>query len=215
VRRLSWTESANLGGLNAEVGAWRALRGLAIEPAAVFAVPASNGRQHVRISIARGVPGQARLVMAALFAIPRVKHVFVVDDDVDVFSDEEVEWAMASRFRADRDIVVAHGFPVHSIDPIASGDGIVSKAGFDLTAPYGRPDRIEYRRPVPPRLQPRTTTFTVREALTAGPRTFSDIMQDVGSTDGREVALELAAMRDAGEIRRLRDGEWALGSGAA
>jgi 2,5-furandicarboxylate decarboxylase 1 len=167
----------------------------------------------MRVALARGTPGQARLAIAALFGIPRVKHVFIVDDDVDVFSGEEVEWAMASRFRADRDIVVEHGFPVHSIDPIAGGDGVVSKAGFDLTAPYGRPDRVEYRRPAPPRLRARNIAATVRDALAAGPRTFADIMQDVGSTDGRDVALELAALREAGEIRRLRDGEWALGSG--
>ena len=215
VRRLSWTESANLGSLNAEVGAWRALRALGIEPAALFAVPGSNGRQHMRVALARGTPGQARLAMSALFAIPRVKHVFIVDDDVDVFSDEEVEWAMASRFRADRDIVIDRGFPVHSIDPIASGDGVVSKAGFDLTAPYGRPDRVEYRRPKPPRLHARNGAATVRDALAVGPRTFADLMQDVGSSDGRDVALELAALREAGAIRRLRDGEWALSASDA
>jgi hypothetical protein len=35
-------------------------------------------------------------------------------------------------------------------------------------------------------------------------------MEDVGSTDGREVALELASLREAGAVKRLRNGEWAL-----
>ena len=41
-------------------------------------------------------------LFAALFAIPFLKHVYVADEDVDVFSDDDVEWAMANRFRADQ-----------------------------------------------------------------------------------------------------------------
>ena len=91
-------DSANLASLNAEVNAWRALRAARIEPVAINFVLASNGRQHCRVSLKRGAPGQARLAIAALFALPTVKHAFIVDEDVDVFSDEEVEWAMATRF---------------------------------------------------------------------------------------------------------------------
>ena len=59
---------------------------------------ASNGRQHARVALKRGAAGQARLAIAALFALPTVKHAFIVDEDVDVFSDEEMEWAMAVAF---------------------------------------------------------------------------------------------------------------------
>ena len=93
-------DSANLASLNAEVNAWRILRAARIEPVAINFVLASNGRQHCRVSLKRGAPGQARLAIAALFALPTVKHAFIVDEDVDVFSDEEVEWAMATRFSA-------------------------------------------------------------------------------------------------------------------
>ena len=102
-------DSANLASLNAEVNAWRILRAAGIEPVAINFVLASNGRQHCRVSLKRGAPGQARLVISTLFALPTVKHAFIVDEDVDVFSDEEVEWAMATRFSAERDIVVATG----------------------------------------------------------------------------------------------------------
>src|SRR5262249_48450617 len=50
-RHLSRTDSANLGSLHCEVAIWRALRGVRIEPVAINAVPATNGRQHVRVAI--------------------------------------------------------------------------------------------------------------------------------------------------------------------
>ena len=55
---------------------------------------------------------------------------------------------------------------------------------------------------------------SVRDALRAGPRYFKQLMEDVGSNDGREVGLELAALREAGAITRLRNGEWTLAEGA-
>jgi UbiD family decarboxylase len=140
--RLSQTESGNLGGINAEVQMWRTLRAANIEPAAIYSVPAANGRQHARVSLTRGTAGQARLAIAALFAIPRVKLVTVVDDDIDVYDDEQVEWAMSARFRGDRDIVVQNGFPGFYMDPTMDANKTIAKVGFDLTAEYGRPDTI-------------------------------------------------------------------------
>ena len=92
----------------------------------------------------RGQPGQARHAISAL-ATPftRVKHVFVVDDDVDVFSDEQMEWAMSTRFRAASNIVIASGHPAFYMDPSADENGMVERAGFDLTARYGVPDTID------------------------------------------------------------------------
>jgi UbiD family decarboxylase len=207
---LSWTESGNLGGLNAELQIWKALRAAGIEPAAVLAVPASNGRQHIRLALHRGQPGQARLAISALHAIPRVKHVFVVDDDVDVFSDEQMEWAMSARFRAASDIVVSTGHPAFYMDPSADAKGSMDKAGFDLTARYDIPDTIETRRPRAPRFNGQRRFSSAKDALASGPMFFHQIMEALGSTDGREVALELHALHERGVLRRLRDGEWAL-----
>ena len=207
---LSWTESGNLGGLNAELQVWKALRAAGIEPAAVLAVPASNGRQHVRVALRRGAQGQARQAISALHAIPRVKHVFVVDDDVDVFSDEQMEWAMSARFRAASDIVVTTGHPAFYMDPSADEKGSMDKAGFDLTAAYGVPDTIETRRPRAPRFNGLRQFSSAKDALASGPMFFHQIMDALGSKDGREVALELHALHEQGVLTRLRDGEWAL-----
>lgn len=213
-RYLSRTDSANLASLHAEVAIWRALRAVRIEPKAVFALPASNGRQHVRVALEQAAPGQARAAINALFALVQVKHAFIVDDDIDVFSDEEMEWAMATRFRADRDLITQSGLPGFYADPTAV-DRLVAKAGFDLTVPFGQADTIENRRAFarrigdgPPRYQ------NARQALESGPLYFAEIMDALGSKDGREVALALDELREEGLIARLDNGEWTLKSDA-
>jgi UbiD family decarboxylase len=204
-------DSANLASLNAEVNAWRVLRAARMEPVAINFVLASNGRQHVRVALKRGAPGLARLAITALFSLPTVKHVFVVDEDVDVFCDAEVEWAMATRFDASRDIVVAANMPGFYADPMADDNGVVTKAGFDCTAPVGQPDTIDYRRAVAPaagRASPRFNS--VQSALESGAMYFSELVTAMGSNDGREIALELDILRERGVLTRLPNGEWTL-----
>ena len=209
---LGRTDSSNLGALNGELRIWRTLRAAGIEPAAVRGLACTNGRQHVRVAIRQTSPGQARLAIAALFSLPFVKHAYVVDEDIDVFSDEEMEWAMATRFRADRDLVVESGFPGVYMDPARGDDGTMTKAGFDLTKPAGAPDDIGAMVARAPRFDqavPRSSS--VRAALESGPRYFAEIMQALGSEDGREIALELDKLREEGVLERAaHTGKWAL-----
>jgi UbiD family decarboxylase len=211
-RRLARTDSANLGAVTTEAAVWRALSGAGIVPAAVYCVINAAARSHVRVALKRGTPGQARLAISALFAMPFVKHVTIVDDDVDVRADDMVEWAMSTRFRADRDVVVADGFNGFYMDPTADTRNSIAKIGFDATAPYGGPENIEAWRPQaaqmtknPPRYQ------TVRQALEeSGPLYFRQIMEAVGSDDGREVALELDQIAKGGGLDRTENGQWTL-----
>ncbi|MBI4527679.1 MAG: UbiD family decarboxylase [Deltaproteobacteria bacterium] len=209
-QNLSRADSPNIAALNAEVAAWKALRAAGIEPAVICA-PTSTGRQqHVRVAIKQKNPDDARRVISALFAVPRFKHVFVVNEDIDVFSDEQVEWAMATRFRADKDIVIETGFPPHYMDPIIAGDDVMTKVGFDLTVPFGWPDRVENRVAHAPRFEKPARFKAVSEALKSKPMYFAELMEAVGSRDGREIALELDRLREEGMLTRLEDGEWAL-----
>jgi 2,5-furandicarboxylate decarboxylase 1 len=204
-------DSANLASLNAEVNAWRALRAAGIEPVAINFVLASNGRQHCRVSLKRGEPGQAKLAIATLFALPTVKHAFIVDEDVDVFSDEEVEWAMATRFSAERDIVVSTGLRGFYADPMADKDGLVAKAGFDCTAPFDASVKIEYRRAVAPKASNgMLSNRSVAEALQTKAMHFGELVAALGSADGREIALALDVLREQDLVTRLDNGEWAL-----
>jgi 2,5-furandicarboxylate decarboxylase 1 len=66
------------------------------------------------------------------------KHVYVVDKDIDIYDPLDVDWAMATRFQGDRDMVVLPKEPGSSLDPSAEpGTKLTTKIGFDLTAPLG------------------------------------------------------------------------------
>ena len=104
------------------------------ETRAVYRTPSSGGMYNVRIALNQRVPGEARNAIAAVFGwLANAKHVFVVDPDIDVFSDEQIDWAFATRFQADRDLVVASGMRTLPLDPSLGGAATGAKAGFDLT----------------------------------------------------------------------------------
>lgn len=66
------------------------------------------------------------------------KHIFVVDGDVDIYNPLEVEWALATRFQADVDLVVREREKGSSLDPSADPEtSLTVKCGFDLTKPLG------------------------------------------------------------------------------
>jgi 2,5-furandicarboxylate decarboxylase 1 len=93
-------------------------------------------RYHLVISLAKRHEGEPRVAMLAAMANNAdIKHVIVVDDDIDIFDMEQVEWALATRFQGDRDLTVIPRVQVSNLDPSALGLG--TKVGFDATAPVG------------------------------------------------------------------------------
>ncbi|MFQ5908101.1 MAG: UbiD family decarboxylase [Thermoplasmata archaeon] len=76
-------------------------------------------------------------ILAALSGHTSMKRVVIVDEDVDLYDDRDVEWALATRFQADRDLVVIEGAKGSSIDP--SAGETTAKMGLDATKPLGRP----------------------------------------------------------------------------
>ncbi|MCD8014738.1 MAG: UbiD family decarboxylase [Lachnospiraceae bacterium] len=101
-------------------------------------MPSDEGRQR-----------QAGLLAFSAFA--ELKHVFLVDEDVDPFDIKDVMWAMTTRFQADKDIVMIPGVQCHPLDPSNSpayspdirATGVACKAIFDCTVPYDQKDRFE------------------------------------------------------------------------
>jgi len=92
---------------------------------------------HGVVSIRKQHPGDGKnAIMAAFGAHTSMKQVTIVDEDIDVYDDRDVEWAVATRFQADRGLVVLHGVRGSSIDPSAH-DGFTSKVGIDATKPLG------------------------------------------------------------------------------
>jgi UbiD family decarboxylase len=70
-----------------------------------------------------------------------MKNVIIVDDDIDIFDDREVEWAVATRMQADR-IMVINNAAGSSLDPSSHGK-TTSKVGYDATIPLDQ-DRSLY-----------------------------------------------------------------------
>src|SRR2546427_2361182 len=106
---------------------------------------------HAVISIKKQ-PGEAKNALLAALSVMDLKHVVVVDDDIDVFDPTEVEWAIATRVQGDRDIMIVNNARAKPLDPsLPQGAGVVptgAKVGIDATIPEGIPkehyERITY-----------------------------------------------------------------------
>jgi 3-polyprenyl-4-hydroxybenzoate decarboxylase len=61
--------------------------------------------------------------------------VIIVDDDIDVFDEEQVLWAVSNRFQADKDLVVIANAQGSELDPSAGPGGVNAKMGLDATKP--------------------------------------------------------------------------------
>ncbi|HLI36215.1 MAG TPA: UbiD family decarboxylase [Streptosporangiaceae bacterium] len=130
-----------IGGIPREARLLTALRRVNPDVAAVRLTEGGSCRFHAVVSLRNPRPGDAVAVMtAALAAITTVKLAVVVDDDVDIFDDEHVAWAVATRVQADRDLLIVPRTRGSSLDPSAEG-GLSAKAGIDATIPAGERER--------------------------------------------------------------------------
>ncbi|MBO0764508.1 MAG: UbiD family decarboxylase [Hyphomicrobiaceae bacterium] len=209
-RHLGLTDSAQLIALRTEVSIWRALETAVREVRGVYATTSSGGMYNVRISMRQRVPGEARNAIAAAFgSLANVKHIFVFDWDIDIFSEQQVDWALATRFQADRDLVVQSGMRTLPLDPSLAGARTGAKAGFDCTMPIEVADTLEA-------LVPRAPDYagerfeSLMAALRHGPKTFEQLMAATGSRDGREIVRTFDDLRAAGRLGRTAEGKWAL-----
>jgi 2,5-furandicarboxylate decarboxylase 1 len=107
---------------------------------------------HAIISI-RKQAGEGKNALLAALSVMDLKHVVVVDDDIDVFNPTDVEWAIATRAQADRDVFIIPGARAKPLDPSLSvtPPGVVptgAKVGIDATIgegiPHERFERIAY-----------------------------------------------------------------------
>jgi 4-hydroxy-3-polyprenylbenzoate decarboxylase len=100
--------------------------------------PPSGTHFHCVVALRRpATPALARQVLVALLGLdPYVKLAVAVDDDIDVRRDDEVAWAIATRFQADRDVIVIPEMPGSMLDP-SSAMGITARMAFDATTPPG------------------------------------------------------------------------------
>ena len=93
---------------------------------------------------------QRQAALLAFSAFPELKHVILVDEDVDLYDSDDVFWAMNTRFQGDKDIVTIPGVRCHPLDPSSSPEystsiantGISCKVIYDCTIPFHLKDKF-------------------------------------------------------------------------
>jgi UbiD family decarboxylase len=127
-----------------EPAIFRAVSGVT-EAKNVILTTGGCGYFHAIIQIRKQTPGDAKNAMMAAFAAhTSLKHVIIVDEDIDPTDPHDIEFAIATRVRADRDSMVITGARGSSLDPSRAEDGTNVKVGIDATMPLGREE--EFRR---------------------------------------------------------------------
>jgi UbiD family decarboxylase len=106
------------------------------------------GRLHAVVSLHQPRPGDARKAAFAIWAaVNLIKQVVVVDDDIDPWDQAQVEWAVATRMKADRDLVIVPGVRTDRSEPLESG-GTIAKLAIDATRRDS--DRTDWKKAAPP-----------------------------------------------------------------
>ena len=95
---------------------------------------------HGIVQIKKKHPDDGKKAIEAAFnGHKSMKHVVIIDDDVDIYSPNAVEWAIATRFQGDKDLVVKHDQPGSSLDPSGKHEAgkktLTTKIGVDATIP--------------------------------------------------------------------------------
>ena len=121
----------------------------------VYVTPGGTSWLHAVVQIEKQHEEDGRRAIRAAFqGHTSLKHVVVVDMDVNLYDSADVEWAIATRFQADRDLVILTDQPSSSLDPSAvqtpGQKARTSKMGLDATAPLGEARRGYERVPYEP-----------------------------------------------------------------
>jgi 2,5-furandicarboxylate decarboxylase 1 len=117
-------------------------------------------RYHLWVQFDKKREGEAKnVILCAFGAHYDIKQVVVVDTDVNVHDPAEIEWAIATRFQADRDLVVIAGAQGSPLDPsttVGQPDdapshlqGVSAKMGLDATRPVAYPAHVFTRVRIP------------------------------------------------------------------
>ncbi|MFH0966196.1 MAG: UbiD family decarboxylase, partial [Methanobacteriota archaeon] len=99
------------------------------------------GYLHAIVQIKKRTQGDGKnAILAAFAAHTSLKHVVIVDEDINPSDPLDVEYAIATRVRADTDTIIISGIRGSSLDPTRIGDGMNVKMGIDATMEMGRED---------------------------------------------------------------------------
>ncbi|MEM2109767.1 MAG: UbiD family decarboxylase [Candidatus Odinarchaeota archaeon] len=140
-----------LMGLFREVKIYEHVKNVVPEVRGVNLTLGGTGWLHAVVSVTKQTDGDGKNVIFAAFSgHPSLKHVVVVDEDIDPYNMEEVEWAIATRLQGEKGIVVVSNARGSTLDP--SGDpqtGLTSKIGVDATRTLTKPKEVFLKGTIP------------------------------------------------------------------
>jgi 2,5-furandicarboxylate decarboxylase 1 len=101
------------------------------------------GFYHAVVQVKKSMEGTAKNAILATFAaFPSLEMVIAVDEDVDMTNADDVEWALATRFRPETGLIQIPAARGHELNP-STDHGLGMKLGLDATAPYPHPRVFE------------------------------------------------------------------------
>jgi 2,5-furandicarboxylate decarboxylase 1 len=214
----------------------RVLKEAGVQVTAVNVTPGGCCHWHAVIAI-RKHPGDGKNAILAALSVADMKHVVVVDDDIDVFDGMEVEWAIATRVQADRDVLIvseARSKPLDpSLPPTHGHIPTTAKCGVDATIPENVPreryERISYAyagqvkledvlretadRPVdPPEVDLAALGTEILAALDATPLYFAEIAERFVTYGFASVTRALGRLHAGGQLGQDAVGRYCLAS---
>jgi UbiD family decarboxylase len=129
-----------LGGLPKEGSLFNLIRGIVPTVKAVHFPISGCCRFNCYISVDKKIDGETKqAALAALAGCDFVKHVVVVDKDIDVYNEEQVMWAIATRVQADQDVDIIKNAKGNTLDPSQTDDIMTTKMIIDATLPVQKP----------------------------------------------------------------------------
>jgi 2,5-furandicarboxylate decarboxylase 1 len=137
---LPGAEVYNYVGLTAEAAVFRSVSAQVGGVINVHLAHSGGGFYSAVVQMEPKAPGFAKqAILAAFAAFPPLQIVTAVNADIDIFNAADVQWAMATRFDPDKDLVIVKNCYGHELNPQVE-NGLVNKCGFDCTCPVPRPE---------------------------------------------------------------------------
>lgn len=205
----------------------RALKTAGVQVKDINVTLGGCGFWHAVVSIKKQA-GEGKNALLAALSVMDLKHVVVVDDDIDVFNAMDVEWAIATRVQGDRDVIIIPGSRAKPLDPslAVTPPGVVptgAKVGIDATIAEGIPrerfERIAYAYTDRARIgdyyagkadtvQQAATGAAAVEELTGQiitviektPKYYSELAEQFAAYDFQTVARALGKLHEDGKL---------------
>ena len=223
-----------------EAAVRRAVKEAGVQATAVNITPGGCCHWHAIIAI-KPHPGDGKNALMAALSVADMKHAVVVDEDIDVFDGTDVEWAIATRVQASRDVMIVTGARSKPLDPslpyVPGKIPVTDKMGIDATiaddVPRERFHRIAYAYADQVALDtylgpatlgrdraakekedgaPPQLANAIRSTITETPKHFAELTEHFASEGFQSVARALGYLHASGDLWQDTEGRYCLKS---